>query len=59
MLVNNECSSRYNRVGNILMSVWDRRKGMYIAMDWYARLVEPALLWSVRSMALHVMAGKY
>ena len=26
MLVNNECSSWYNRVGDFLMSVWDRRK---------------------------------
>ena len=26
MLINDECSSRYNRVGEFLMSVWDRRK---------------------------------
>ena len=26
MLVNNECSSWYNRVGDFLVSVWDRRK---------------------------------
>ena len=26
MLINDECSSRYNRVGNFFMSVWERRK---------------------------------
>ena len=26
MLVNDECSSWYNKVGDFLMSVWDRRK---------------------------------
>ena len=26
MLINDECSSWYNRVGDFLMSVWDRRK---------------------------------
>ena len=26
MLVNDECSSWYNRVGNFLVSIWDRRK---------------------------------
>ena len=26
MLVNDECSSRYNRVGDFLVSIWDRRK---------------------------------
>ena len=26
MLINNECSSLYNKVGEFLMSVWDRRK---------------------------------
>ena len=26
MLVNDECSSGYNRVGDCLVSVWDRRK---------------------------------
>ena len=26
MLVNNECSSWYNRVGNFLVSIWDTRK---------------------------------
>ena len=25
-LINDECSSWYNRVGDFLMSVWDRRK---------------------------------
>ena len=26
ILVNDECSSWYNKVGNFLLSVWDRRK---------------------------------
>ena len=26
MLVNDECSSWYNKVGDVLMSVWDSRK---------------------------------
>ena len=26
MLVNDDCSSWYNRVGNFLVSIWDRRK---------------------------------
>ena len=26
MLINDECSSWYNKVGDFLMSVWDRRK---------------------------------
>ena len=26
MLVNDECSSGYSRVGDVVMSVWDRRK---------------------------------
>ena len=26
LLINDECSSWYNRVGDFLMSVWDRRK---------------------------------
>ena len=26
MLINDECSSWYNRVGNFLMSVWERRE---------------------------------
>ena len=26
MLVNDECASRYNGVGDYLVSVWDRRK---------------------------------
>ena len=34
MLVNDECSSWYNKVGDFLMSVWDRRKEiLYTAMD--------------------------
>ena len=26
MMINDECSSWYNRVGNFLISVWDKRK---------------------------------
>ena len=29
MLVNDECSSWYNKVGDFLMSVWDKRKEIF------------------------------
>ena len=33
MLVKDECSSWYNRVGDFLVSVWDRRKQLLYVND--------------------------
>ena len=58
-LVNDECSSWYNRVGDILLPVWDRRNEVYMAMAHWIMSVRPNSLQSARSMALSAMAVEY
>ena len=55
MLVNDECSSWYSRVGDFLMSVWDRRKEILYGNGSVGEVRQSTPLESVRSMALSAM----
>ena len=59
MLVNDECSSWYNIVGDFLMSVWDRRKEILYGNGSIERSVKTTPLQSARSMALRAMTVDY
>ena len=56
MLINDECSSWHNRVGNFLVSIWDRRKQL-LYTDRSACMTQQInpTLQSARSMALSAM----
>ena len=56
MLVNFDCSSWYNRVGDFSVSIWDRRNSDCTPTDQHAwpNKTTP-LLWSAWSMALSAM----
>ena len=55
MLINNECSSWYNRVGDFLMSVWDRRKEILYGNGLVGKVIQTTPLPSARSMAQSAM----
>ena len=54
MLVNDEVTSQYERVGDVQMSVWDRRKEILLV-----RSVKTTPLQSAKSMALSAMTVEY
>ena len=55
MLINDECSSWYNRVGDFLMSVWDRRKEILYGNGSAGDVIQTTPLLSARSMAQSAM----
>ena len=55
MLVNDECSSWYSRVGDCLMSVWDRRKEILYDSGSLGEVRQSTPLQSATSMALIAM----
>ena len=59
MLVNDDCRSWYNRVGNFLLSVWEERKKFYIVVDQQTSSIRPTPLLSARPMALSAMVVEY
>ena len=54
-MVNNECRLWYNRAGDFLLSVWERRKKFCTAMNQSMMSVRPIPLQTARSMALSAM----
>ena len=57
MVVNDNCSSWYNKIGDFLLSVWDRRKEILYG-DGSTCMVSPInpTPESARSMALSAVA---
>ena len=55
MLINDECSNLYNRVGDFCCCFGIEERKSYTAMDRYTRSVRPTPLKSARSMALSAM----
>ena len=49
MLINDECSSWYNKVGDFIYQFVTRRKKSYMAMDQYSRSIKTTPLLSARS----------
>ena len=55
MLLNDECSSWYSRVGEFIMSVWDRRKEVLYGNGSIGEIRQSTPLQCARSMALSAM----
>ena len=55
MLINDECSPCYNRVGDFLISVWDRRREILYGNGLLVEVNQKNPLLSVRSMAQSAM----
>ena len=51
MLANDRCSSWYSRVGDLLMSVWDKKRKYGMVVDQPVLSVGSPSLHSVRPMA--------
>ena len=56
MVINDECNSWYDRVGNFLLSFWNKRKEICVVMDQHVRSVRPTPLQIVKLMASTAMA---
>ena len=52
MLVNDEYSSWYNRVGDFLLLVWEKKKEFYLAVDQQTGPVRLTTLQNVRPVVL-------
>ena len=59
MLVNDECSSCYSKVGDFFMSVWNRRKEILYGNGSIGQVGQTTPLQSVGSMALGAMTVDY
>ena len=55
MLINDQCSSWYNKVGDFLMSVWNRRKEILYGNGSTDEVGQTTPLQSAWSMALGAM----
>ena len=55
MIVNDDCSLWYNRVGDFLMSVWGEGRKFYMARDQLIRFLRTTPLLSARPMAIIAM----
>ena len=55
MLVNNECSYWYNRVGDFCCRFGIEERKFYIAVNWHVRSIRPTPLKNTRSMPLSAM----
>ena len=55
ILVDNECSLRYNRVGDFYVSLKKEEGNFNTAVDQYMRSIKTTSLQSVRSLALSAM----
>ena len=59
MLVNDECSSWYNKVGDFLISVWNRKKEILYGNGSIGEVSQTTPLQSAWSMALGAMTVNY
>ena len=59
MLVNDECSSGYNTVGNFCCQFGIGERKLCMTMDQHVRPVRPTALQSVRPIALSAIAVEF